>query len=187
LVIQYKTSVNATNCEGMNVAAGSYVIQRYFIQDGALRCDAGSYPEKAPEKEEGEETAPVYAISDYGSVSQVIIPNVDYMRILLGVSDDDSDGLTQKNYRYVDIDTYLKSEDESGNPLVKPRVRSIQIGLLISSADQLTSDSNVKTRNEKTFQVLDKTVTLAEPDNHLRQVITQTIALRNGFGARGSM
>lgn len=188
LVIQYKTSVSSTNCEGVNVVAGSYIIQRYFVRDGALRCDAGSYLAEAPKKEEGqEEAAPAYVISNYGSDSQIIIPAVDYMRILLGVSDDDSDGLTQKNYRYVDINTYLKSEDESGNPLIKPRVRSIQIGLLVRSTDQLTSDSNVKVRNEKEFQVLDKTVILTNPDSHLRQVITQTIALRNGFGARGSM
>ncbi len=70
---------------------------------------------------------------------------------------------------------------------VKPRILSIQLGTLVRSSQSVGNDALVK--NDQKFQVLDNEVTVKIPANastkYVRQVVSQTIALRNTFGERG--
>ena len=57
---------------------------------------------------------------------------------------------------------------------------SLQLGLLSRSYDVITDNEEVPT----TFKVLDQNVTITDQDGpkYLREVVSQTIALRNGYG-----
>lgn len=109
------------------------------------------------------------------------------MRILFAVSDDKviadnisndpipADGLVQKNFRYID------SYPTSGT---LPRIRGVQIGLLIRSNENVGGNPDIKTRNGSAFSVLDKNnVAVNTIDSNLRQVISQTVAFRNALGS----
>ena len=69
----------------------------------------------------------------------------------------------------------------------RPRILSVQLGALIRSAQSVGSDSMIK--DTQKFQVLDKEVTVKTPtagnSKYVRQVVSQTVALRNTFGERG--
>lgn len=65
-----------------------------------------------------------------------------------------------------------------------PNIRGIQIGLLVRANDSVKSSKELKDKNDATFHILDREITLTSKDSkYLRQVITQTIALRNAMGA----
>lgn len=67
---------------------------------------------------------------------------------------------------------------------IKPNINVIQIGLLVQSNETAGNDSIVRNRNKQAFDVLGQSVTLNEKnqDTRLRQVVTQTISLRNAMG-----
>ena len=187
LVIQYLpqyTLDTATNeyvggfdCEGKELRFPKddglqVVVQRYFlrIDDNkatsensplALACDAGHYSINAPT-----------AIVNYGGAGEIIMKRVDYFRVLLGVQ------FTDKNLQYLPISSYMALASP------RPRILSIQLGALVRSTQSVGSDAVVKA--DQTFQVLDQTVkvkTSSDP-KYIRQVVSQTIALRNAFGER---
>ena len=192
LVIQYKPQYvtdpnNAANffggsdCEGNRIsftktAAQRIIVQRYFLREDtnkasnepqdalALACDAGYYPE----------TGSPETITDYGDSGQIIMKRVDYFRVMLGVQD----GV---NFRYISMNDYMDLTAP------RPRILSLQLGALVRSAQAVGRDSIIK--DDQKFQVLDKEVTLKTPaagsSKYVRQVVSQTVALRNTFGERG--
>ncbi|MBT0888097.1 PilW family protein [Acinetobacter towneri] len=196
LVIQYKPQYvtdpdDATklfggfDCEGnritvTKVAAGTpqplnIIVQRYFLRTDtkignepnaslALACDAGFYSD----------TGSPTTISNYGDDGQIILKRVDYFHVLLGVQNG-------TNFRYISIDNYMTLTG------TRPRILSVQLGALIRSAQSVGSDSMIK--DTQKFQVLDKEVTVKTPtagnSKYVRQVVSQTVALRNTFGERG--
>lgn len=183
LVVQYYVPENTIDCEGNEVVAGNFIVQRYFIDSGNLKCDSGRYLKDKPTT-----AGSKYELTGYGSNAQTILKNVEYMRILLAVSEDNDsgtgsqislpvDGLAQKNLRYIPIDSY-----PAAAPL--PRIRGVQLGILMRASDSVSPTTELENKNKAAFRVLDKDVTLKTKDKKfLHQVVTQTIALRNAMGA----
>ncbi|WP_277606323.1 PilW family protein [Acinetobacter sp. NIPH 2699] len=154
------------------------VVQRYFLREDnnkqttepnqalALACDAGYYPVDG---------SPV-SITNYGDAGEIIMKRVDHFRVLLNVQSDEVAGR-----RYVSINDYLNLAAP------RPRIVSVQLGMLVRSAQSVGSESAIK--NDQEFVVLDQTIKVKTPENtstrYVRQVVSQTIALRNVFGERG--
>lgn len=185
LVIQYKAAEAGTmDCQGNTISQteidnGTYIVQRYFLRkdgtnnnDLALACDAGRYTTATA-------TAPT-TITDYGDAGEIIMRRVDHFHVLLGVKENNTD-----EFRYMSIKDYMGTgaNDLAASAVARPRLMSIQIGLLVRAADQ-TKDSLVT--STQTYNILDQNVGLTDTakgsGKYIRQVITQTIALRNGYG-----
>ena len=97
---------------------------------------------------------------------------VDHFRVLLGVQ------FVNGSHRYLPISTYMALTSP------RPRILSVQLGALVRSTQSMGGDSAIKIG--QTFQVLDQAVkvkTSSDP-KYIRQVVSQTIALRNALGER---
>lgn len=188
LTIQYYVdTAGQFDCEGTGIPLNSYVLQRYFILEGNLRCDAGTYPKTVPTGNDATGNPRTHTIAGFGGNGEIVIRNTEYMRILFALSDDKvsadniandpipADGLVQKNFRYID------SYPTSGT---LPRIRGVQIGLLMRSNENVGGNLDIKTRNGSAFSVLDKNnIKVNTVDSNLRQVISQTVAFRNALGS----
>lgn len=176
LTIQYKpVNVGEFDCEGneitsAEIAAGDYVIQRYFIRSDdnpnvgetkatalSLACDAGRVN--------------ATGVTGLGGNGQIIMKRVDFFHVLL---------VTENTAGFQDmpIADYLQL---ANNP---PRILGVKIGLLARSTNAVARDAAITKSN---FKVYDKDITLKDTNsasNNLREVITQTIAMRNALGAR---
>ena len=169
-----------SDCEGNELeftrAEGRHVVvQRYFLRADtnnstnepnsplALACDAGRYPL------EGTPTA----IEGLGGAGEIIIKRVDHFRVLYSIQ-------SGVNHRYVDAATYMAM-----NP--RPRILAIQLGVLVRSNQAVGGSADFK--DDQVFRVLDQDVTVTTPaanaPKYARQVVTQTVSLRNTFGERG--
>ena len=64
----------------------------------------------------------------------------------------------------------------------RPRIMSIQLGALMRGYDSISEKEQLPT----SFNILDQKVTLTNTDNtapkYIREVVSQTVALRNGYG-----
>lgn len=182
----YDVYVGGSDCQGKKLefrvlanpadAAEAYglqmVVQRYFLRRDsnkasnessplALACDAGYYAK----------TGSPTSITNYGDAGEIIMKRVDHFRVLLGIQNG-------TNYRYVPIATYMAMSAP------RPRIVSIQLGALVRSTQSVGTDAAVKADQE--FKVLDQTVkanALTDP-KYIRQVVSQTVALRNALGER---
>ncbi len=170
--------VGGFDCEGNELrfnkatAGLQVVVQRYFLRTDnnkasnegsplALACDAGYYSLDTPN-----------AMVGYGGSGEIIMKRVDHFRVLLGVQYADG------THRYLSIPSYMALTAP------RPRILSIQLGALVRSTQSMGADAVIKTN--QTFQVLDQTVkvkALTDP-KYVRQVVSQTIALRNALGER---
>lgn len=163
---------------GANNTGRRMLVQRYFLRldtnnDGtkepnqpyALACDAGTYAIDG--------TAPV-EIENFGGDGQIIMKRIDQLRVLYGVIDSDS------KFRYLSATAYRALS------VPRPRIVGLQISVLSRSTQSIGKDATFKA--DQKFQVLDQLVTVKTPaattPNYVRQVVTQTIALRNTFGDR---
>lgn len=175
LVIQYlPLTTGGFDCEGNEIISTSqYVIQRYFVRkdsnvlnnetaDSALvlACDAGRYSGNAA--------------TNYGDNGQIVMKRVDYFHVLLVTQD------SAGNYRDLPIDTYV-------GLAVKPRILGVKIGVLARSAQSVGADQNINT--SKSFTVLNQDVSLNSTvknaaAKNVREVIVQTVAIRNALGER---
>lgn len=169
--------VSGFDCEGNELrfpkASGlQMVIQRYFLRSDnnkasnessplALACDAGYYPINTPT-----------AIVNYGGAGEIIMKRVDYFRVLLGVQ------FTDGKLQYLPISSYMALASP------RPRILSVQLGALVRSTQSVGGDAVVKA--DQTFQVLDQEVKVkaSSDPKYIRQVVSQTIALRNALGER---
>lgn len=190
LTVQFYTDTDTIDCEGNVVTAGNMIIQRYFIDAGSLKCDSGQYPKNKPTGKDANGVTLPYQVSGMGANAQILLKNVEYMRILLAVSVDKlpaddaatneplpANNIVQKNFRYIEPKDYPTSG-------TLPRVRGIQIGLLVRANDRVASRPEIKAKNDADYKVLDKNVKLNTSDSQfIREVVTQTIALRNAMGA----
>lgn len=167
------------DCEGTELefsrAEGRQVIvQRYFLRADdnnnknepntplGLACDAGHYPL------EGNPTE----ITNFGDDGEIILKRADHFRVLYSIQSGTS-------HRYVDTATYMAMA-------TKPRILAVQLGILVRSNQAVGSGLFA---DDQVFRVLDQDVTVTVPttnsSKYARQVVTQTIALRNAFGERG--
>lgn len=169
------------DCEGnsleFTLAQGrQVVVQRYFLRVDsnkssnepnlplALACDAGYYPLNGNPA----------SITGFGDAGEIILKRVDHFRVLYGIQNG-------ANFRYVDAATYLAL------PTPRPRILLVQLGILGRSNQSVGNDSAFL--DDQVFQVLDQAVKIKTPaansPKYARQVVTQTVALRNTFGERG--
>ena len=164
------------NCEGAEVAAGEYVLQRYFLRkdnnaksetDYALACDANKPPATS--------IAEVKEVGDTGK-SQIIMPRVDHLRFYLGTQNSNKTILS-----YYTIDKYksvAKAASTAKTP--PPRIVSVKVGVLVRSKDDTKSKFIDPT---EPVEFLDGEITLINTKNQcLRREYTTTIALRNAMG-----
>lgn len=187
LVIQYRnTAGNQFDCEGNALKFGDYVVQRYFLrEDGgdndaepnkplALACKAATYQNEAQA-----------SLAGMDGDGQVLISRVDHFSVLLGVARDgmnaDCSAAAVKDavldcFGYISIKDYMALT-------TKPQIVSIKLGLLVRSADSV--GKNKFFNPDKVYEVLATSAKLkTDTKNSLyaRSVVTQTIAIRNGFG-----
>ena len=195
LVIQYLPQyhlegndlVGGFDCEGTELRFNratqglQVVVQRYFLRADnhktsnessalALACDAGHYSLETPN-----------AIVGYGGTGEIIMKRVDHFRVLLGVQSDVAAAAStpaSTTHQYVSIKDYM------GMTAPRPRILSIQLGALVRSTQSVGAESAV--RADQQFQILDQTVKLktSTDPKYIRQVVSQTIALRNALGER---
>lgn len=189
LTIRYQAVESGYDCTGKTLLANTYVVQRYFIgSDKALRCVSDQYVKKdiGIKTLDGKDKT----LIDLSGNGQIIIPNVDYMRVQLGYVKGALNNPTAMSYvsigDYLDANKTLavKKNINGIQQFIKPNINVIQIGLLVQSNETAGNDSIVRNRNKQVFDVLGQSVTLNEKnqDTRLRQVVTQTISLRNAMG-----
>ena len=182
--------VGGFDCEGNELAyprrddsrGKRMVVQRYFLREDsnknakepnetlALACDAGTYE---PAKADG--TEPPTKVENFGDNGQIIMKRVDYLHVLLGVD-------MGSNFRYMTINDYMAITTK------KPRIVSVQLGILARSAQTVGRDANT-IKDDQSFTVLDKVVSVKKVNDknapkYIRQVVSQTVAMRNGLGDR---
>ena len=200
LTIQYQSGqVGSFDCEGDEIPENFYVIERYFVRmdstvspaASALACASAIY--KYDETVAGSATG--IDIKDYTVPGEstkkannlqgdgtVIIPNVDYFRVMLGVSE--STGFA--TYPEDSLIGYMAIPSAASltTSLADRRIVSLQLGILARS-DNPTATAQAN--NELRFTVLDKTnatlnsAAIAGP-TYLRNVYETTVLLRNARG-----
>ena len=203
LTIQYQSGLDGLfDCEGSRIPKDFYVIERYFVRDAGLACASAIYEYDedtagsptgldikeytVPEVPAVTTTTPVVAAipaskkdNNLSGDGTIIIPNVDYFRVLLGVSN--STGFAtfpeRANIAYMPIPA-------SGSLATDQRIVSLQIGILARSDNPTaTQQSN----SDLSFNILDKTGATLNPDAiagpaYLRNVYETTVLLRNARG-----
>lgn len=124
-------------CNGVNVGGATKTAVFSVSSDAELTCD-----------------------SDMGGSAQVLVDNVEHMRILYG-EDTDADGSGSIN-RWADADAVTDWD----------AVKAIQIGFMLRSENPLYLDSRTRTYN-----LLDQSI--SKSDGRLRYVFSFTVALGN--------
>lgn len=200
LTIQYQSGqVGSFDCEGDEIPENFYVIERYFVRmdstvspaASALACASAIY--KYDETVAGSATG--IDIKDYTVPGEstkkannlqgdgtVIIPNVDYFRVMLGVSE--STGFA--TYPEDSLIGYMAIPSAASltTSLADRRIVSLQLGILARSDNPTATE---QANNELRFTVLDKTnatlnsAAIAGP-TYLRNVYETTVLLRNARG-----
>lgn len=176
LTILFVAPEKMFNCEGAEVAAGEYVLQRYFLRkddnaknatDYALACDANKPPATT--------IAQITGVGDNGN-SQIIMPRVDQLKFYLGTQTSN-----QTNLTYYTIDGYKNVAKAASAANIKPpRVVSIKVGVLVRSKDD-TKSTLIDPTTPIPF--MGGKVSLSNTTNkYLRREYTTTVALRNAMG-----
>lgn len=182
LVIQYRPiDIGGFDCEGNEITTrDQFVIQRYFLREDtnaastepnkalSLACDAGRF-----------NVSGATGFVNYGDAGQIIMQRVDHFRVLLGI--EQGTGTTLKR-RFVDVKTYF--DYPSNATVTRPKIFAVQLGVLSRSLQSVGDDGVIKADQE--FQILDQKVKVktptGTPPKYVRQVVTQTVALRNAVG-----
>ncbi|MEX5287395.1 PilW family protein [Acinetobacter towneri] len=204
LVVQYKVSTaNQYDCEGQEVTANDYVVERYFLREDdkprndpnkalVLACKATRYTESTAKTNT--------TLSGLTGGGEIIVPRVDHFSVRLGVAFDganpnctgtsvttgEGESRVTTNYEpdtKLDCFSYMDVDDYMGLSGRKPQIVSVQLGLLVRSSD--STGVNQYFDEDRVFEVLGaKGKLIADANNHLylRSVVNQTIAIRNGFG-----
>ena len=166
------------------------IVQRYFLREDAnaaknepnsplaLACEAGFYATTdtpvVTAIQGGAPSSPLGTRVFGTTGGEIIMKRVDHFRVLLGVQNNNG-------YRYISINNYMAITAGS-----RPRILSVQIGALVRSGQSVSRDEVIA--NDQSFQVLDQLVNVKTPTQnspkYVRQVVSQTIALRNTFGER---
>lgn len=178
IVIQYKNTIGSQfNCEGVKVLPNQFVVQRYFLKEEKAAAAAGEYRPLSLRCKATVYTGDSITSLDLSGDGEMLIPNVDHFRVLLGVARDNAvkDGVMDE-FIYVSPSEYTKLSD-------KPQIVSIQLGILVRSPETVSNGTEL---TKFTVLDLENKELLTDPDKskYLRQVITQTVALRNGFGVK---
>lgn len=208
LTIQYQAgSATMFDCEGAAIPEGFYVIERYFVRDAGLACasaiydydeatagsitgiDIKEYTVPAVPAIPAVTTPPTAAAvpavaakvksNNLTEDGTVIIPNVDYFRVMLGISSSTDFATDPASARisYMPIPATV-------NTFNNQRIFGVQFGILARS-DNPTATAQAN--NSLRFTILDKsnqslnTTTATGPKN-LRNVYESTVLIRNARG-----
>lgn len=185
LTIQYIAPAAMSDCEGTDITAGSRVVERYFLRADTvdttslvLACDAGSISPKvsavAADAANGV-AAVAYVppiLGNLGGAGQVIMSHVEHLHFLLGTE------TTAGVWKYYNIHDYMALA------VTKPRIKTIEMAVLVRSTD---NTANAGVDPTLTFKMLDQNVrvatTNAAANRYVRRVYSTIIALRNGLGS----
>lgn len=201
LVIQFIAPNNMVNCEGKEVVAGEYVIQRYFMRkdtatgaaatDYVLACDANKKPAAT-----GKPTA-LADITEFGGSSntgEVIMPRVDYVRFYLGTRIGNTNSMA-----YYTINQYktavaaARTADTTANSAATPPVprqntipRIVEVKMVVLVRPRSSTSSNQIDPTSQTFAFPD--VAAVKPSDtsskYIRRMYSTTMALRNAIGEK---
>ncbi|EPF93076.1 pilus assembly protein PilW [Acinetobacter gyllenbergii] len=194
LIIRYQVPQATVDCSGQDVEKNTFVIQRYFVASTStdsrqsLRCQAAQYTQAQLDKITG-----TNKLALAWEASQVILPNVDYFKVRIGYMDGDLNNvnstLVYSDIKdYVNLDQtekkYQKNIDGVVQPIL-PHVHAIQIGVLVQSESSTGLPDLVVEKNKADFTMFGKEKIKLDTqyqNTHLRQVVEQTISLRNAMG-----
>lgn len=208
-------TVNGTNYDGGFDCEGNAIrfpktenlriyVQRYFLRTDsnagtnetsplALACDAGYYaigefhaadPTATPPKPATIPLNPPNEITGLGGGGEIIVKRVDQFRVLLGVEGPVTDTSTSTPVTSIKRN-YVSIKDYMAMTVPRPRILSVQLGMLVRSTQTVGAEVAVNANQQ--FTVLDQTVKVKTTSNdpkYIRQVISQTVALRNALGER---
>ena len=205
LTIQYRSDRAGTfDCEGDAIPQGFYVIERYFVRDAGLACasaiyeydeatagsttgiDIKSYTAPAIPAVTTTPTAPAVAASvknnNLAGTGTIIIPNVDYFRVTLGISSSRDFATDPENLAIAYVP--IPAAASLTTVLDTRRIVSLQIGILARSNNPTATAQN---NSDLQFTVLDKvdaelSDTVAAGPTYLRNIYETTILLRNARG-----
>ena len=177
LTIQFVAPNAMVNCEGANVQAGDYVIQRYFVRradaaattgtDYGLACDANTPNATA--------VAEPTTITGFGGAGELVMPRVDHFAVQLGVRNEAG------NMAYYTINQYRTAAAAARTAATTPpRIVSVKIAVLVRSTDNTRNNDIDLTRS---INILNQNVTLTDTTNRFaRRVYSTTVTFRNGLG-----
>lgn len=197
LTIQYQSGQEESyDCEGDQIPKDFYVIERYFVRIDStvspatpgLACASAiyNYNESAAGSASGLDIASyivpgetVAKNNNLAGLGTIIIPNVDYFRVMLGVSN--STGFAT----YPDRTRIAYMPIPNNRTLATDRrIVSLQIGILARSDNPTATP---QTNSSLSFTILDKAnvklnaAATAGP-TYLRSVYETTVLLRNARG-----
>lgn len=200
------------DCEGDAIPQGFYVIERYFVRTDTtvtpnalgLACasaiynyneatagsttgiDIKSYTAPAIPAVTTTPTAPAVAESvknnNLAGIGTIIIPNVDYFRVTLGISSSRDFATDPENLAIAYVP--IPAAASLTTVLDTRRIVSLQIGILARSNNPTATAQN---NSDLQFTVLDKvdaelSDTVAAGPTYLRNIYETTILLRNARG-----
>ena len=200
------------DCEGDAIPQGFYVIERYFVRTDTtvtpnalgLACasaiynyneatagsttgiDIKSYTAPAIPAVTTTPTAPAVAASvknnNLAGTGTIIIPNVDYFRVTLGISSSRDFATDPENLAIAYVP--IPAAASLTTVLDTRRIVSLQIGILARSNNPTATAQN---NSDVQFTVLDKvdaelSDTVAAGPTYLRNIYETTILLRNARG-----
>jgi type IV pilus assembly protein PilW len=178
LTIQFVAPNAMVNCEGANVQAGDYVIQRYFVRradaaattgtDYGLACDANTPNATA--------VAEPTTITGFGGAGELVMPRVDHFAVQLGVRNEAG------NMAYYTINQYRTAAAARTAATTPPRIVSVKMAVLVRSTDNTRNNDIDLTRS---INILNQNVTLTDTTNRFaRRVYSTAVTFRNGLGER---
>ena len=187
LTIQFVAPNAMVNCEGANVQAGDYVIQRYFVRradaaattgtDYGLACDANTpTPTATPA------VAEPTTIAGFGGAGELIMPRVDHFAVQLGTRLVTTvAGVETVRMAYYTINQYRTvAADARTAGTQPPRIVSVKIAVLVRSTDNTRNNDIDLTRS---INILNQNVTLTDTTNRFaRRVYSTAVTFRNGLG-----
>lgn len=187
LTIQYQAyQDNMFTCNGEEIAKDDYVVERYFVRNDTtvtpnsigLACASLTYTyDEALATTTGIDVSA--DLADFTGNGTIVIPNVDYFRVLLGTT-------AQDDFASDPTSLALVYQPLPSDPttLAGRRIVSVQVGLLIrSDTPTVSKQENSSLR----FNVLDRRNQQLNPaansgSKYLRNVYETTTLIRNARG-----
>ena len=187
LAIQFVAPNAMVNCEGANVQAGDYVIQRYFVRradaaattgtDYGLACDANTpTPTATPA------VAEPTTITGFGGAGELIMPRVDHFAVQLGTRLVTTvAGVETVRMAYYTFNQYRTvAADARTAGTQPPRIVSVKLAVLVRSTDNTRNNDIDLTQS---INILNQNVTLTDTTNRFaRRVYSTAVTFRNGLG-----
>jgi len=165
--VEYITD-EAITCTGQTISSERQIVQVYFVgvgDDGVSSLLCQAY-----------EATLDFATQNFDTHTKTspdpvaLIDGVDMLQIQYGVDIDDTAAGT--------VDRYVTYSNLAANAAWFDRVKAIKIGMILSnSQESATGNTNTEDRLQRTYTVLDGTLTAN--DSILRRAITTTVFLPN--------